>query len=189
MEGKEFVAKFKEILKKAGDAAERYFGYLVVSDDPDCDVDYGLDEQGYLVLDCKKSMFKVKDLEKIRYRALKESDDIGECYISLLFKNDRALYMYFGDEAMLGECIELYYNGRLVSEQIVFAVNYGWNGEDDLVITDDGSLVGYLGEEKNVILPENVVMIKKSAFEEGYRLGLEKANADFQANYLDNTTY
>lgn len=69
METKEFVEKFISILTKVRDiCGYDCLKYYVISDDPYCDVDYGVDENGFLIIESEKSNLKVSDLQQIRYR-------------------------------------------------------------------------------------------------------------------------
>lgn len=68
MESKEFVEKFISILTKVKDiCGYNCMEYYVISDDPDCDVDFGVDEKGFLIIESKISNLKVSDLKQIRY--------------------------------------------------------------------------------------------------------------------------
>ncbi|MBR5800438.1 MAG: leucine-rich repeat domain-containing protein [Lachnospiraceae bacterium] len=173
-----FIKKLKEVIKKAQDVSGAYFGNIIVSEDPDFDSDYGADEQGYLIVNRCKTMLNISDLEGIKYRAIENAFDINrstemiceleDCYISFLFKKKVALYIYFG-LGELGQEVEFIYKGKRfaydTSFRIITAINHGWNGEDDFVITSDGCMIGYLGDEKKLVIPEGVEEIGNAAFE------------------------
>ncbi len=170
MEAKKYVENLKEILKKVGDMSDLNFDYLVVSDDPDCDADYGIDYNGNLVIDRTSTFLPVEELEHIRYRGTKEIYSKQDCYVSFVFRDDTILYAYFDDSSIPGMICELQYKGKRfsinTSKRLVTAINYGWNGKDEFVVTNDGTLIAYLGQEKNVVIPNGVTSIAESAFED-----------------------
>lgn len=57
MTNNEFETKLKEILKKAGEMANISLGWMVVSNDPDYDADFGIDLEGNLILGQKRRGF------------------------------------------------------------------------------------------------------------------------------------
>lgn len=94
MEINEFVEKFTYILTKVRDIGYDCLEYYVISDDPCCDVDYGVDENGFLIIEREKSNLKVSDLQQIRYRVgpYLESNLDKEYYISFIFKNNIKIF-------------------------------------------------------------------------------------------------
>ena len=70
MDGTTFVEKFTEIIEKISQITENsYDDWMVISDDPDCDADYGVDKEGRLIIDGKGTDLKLSELQEIRYRA------------------------------------------------------------------------------------------------------------------------
>ncbi|MBQ4283758.1 MAG: leucine-rich repeat domain-containing protein, partial [Lachnospira sp.] len=173
MEVKEYVEKLRETFKKVGDMSGENFDYVIISDDPDCDADYGIDYNGNLVINGLSTFLPVKELEHIRYRGTEDACSEQDCYVSFVFNNDITLYAYFYDLCP-GQSFGLWYKGKSfsvgASSGIVTAINYGWNGNDDFVITKDGTLCGYLGQEKNIVVPDGVKRIAESAFENDYEI-------------------
>lgn len=169
MDGKTFVEKFTRILEKVSRMTKNcYDDLMIVSDDPDCDADYGVDANGNLVIDGYRTNLKLSELCAIRYRA-KEGwlDNHGEGYISLVFQNDMVFYLYFdwdrdlGDElyALKTNCYYLY-NDVLI-KNIIQAKDYDW--KTPFVISDH-KLIAYMGSEKEVIVPEGITEIGEIAF-------------------------
>ena len=70
MKNKEFMDNFTAIVKKVDSVMDSAMGEIyIISDDTNCDSDYGVDEEGNLVIDGRISCLKVADLRNIRYRA------------------------------------------------------------------------------------------------------------------------
>ena len=89
MDGETFVKKFGEIIEKVSKITEReYNDRVVISDDPDCDADYGIDGKGNLIIDGNNTNLKVSELKDIRYRAKRGCIDEENGYIKLLFDKD-----------------------------------------------------------------------------------------------------
>ena len=100
MRNDEFVSKFQEILDKVDEMCKLDFDRIIVSNDPDCDPDYGVDELGRIIIDGDKTNLPVERLEQIKYRAKGGVDDwdYNEFYISLLFDNGLVVYLFIGGE-------------------------------------------------------------------------------------------
>ena len=142
--------------------------YYVISDDPDCDVDFGVDEKGFLIIESKISNLKVSDLKQIRYRVgpyLEENSD-KEYYISFVFNNDLTLYFYITDCGFLKGIVigdkKFCSDSDIIVEGIIFNPEYNWK---DTMVIKDKELVAYLGHEKHVIIPDGVEVIGVDAFE------------------------
>jgi hypothetical protein len=169
MESKEFVEKFISILTKVKDiCGYNCMEYYVISDDPDCDVDFGVDEKGFLIIESKISNLKVSDLKQIRYRVgpyLEENSD-KEYYISFVFNNDLTLYFYITDCGFLKGIVigekKFCSDSDIIVEGIIFNPEYNWK---DTMVIKDKELVAYLGHEKHVIIPDGVEVIGVDAFE------------------------
>ena len=94
MDGETFVKKFGEIIEKVSKITEReYNDRVVISDDPDCDMDYGIDGKGNLIIDGNNTNLKVSELKDIRYRAKRGCIDEENGYIKLLFDKDLVIYI------------------------------------------------------------------------------------------------
>lgn len=174
METKEFVEKFISILTKVRDiCGYDCLKYYVISDDPYCDVDYGADENGFLIIESEKSNLKVSDLQQIRYRVgpYLESNLDKEYYISFIFKNNIKLYFYLTNFGILkGIDIgdkKFRSDSNAVVEGIIFTREYNW--KDDFVIKGK-EVVAYIGHEEEVRIPEGVESIGVEAFEKS-RIG------------------
>lgn len=172
METKEFVEKFTSVLKKVRDiCGYDCLEHNVISDDPDCDVDYGVDEKGFLIIEGKKSNLKVSDLQQIRYRVgpYLESNLDREYYVSFIFKNNIKLYFYLTDFGVLKGIVivdkKFCSDSNEVVDGIIFTREYNW--KDDYVINEN-ELVAYLGREEEVRIPESVESIGTYAFENSY---------------------
>ena len=83
-----FLQKMHSILKKTGNNC------YVVSDDPDCECDFGVDEKNHLII-CKAPTFlPVYELEDITYYDDKEMN-IEDAYIHFTFKYQTELFLYY----------------------------------------------------------------------------------------------
>lgn len=168
MDAETFVKKFGEIIEKVSKITEsRYSDWVVISDDPDCDADYGLDDNGNLVIDRNNTNLKVSDLKDIRYRAKRGWLDEENGYISLLFNKDLVIYIYFDDNNFLGDgkygvvCNGHYLNDLAVMNNI-YMKGLSWDGR--FLISDQKLVTCVASNEKVVEVPEGVIEIGKHAF-------------------------
>lgn len=171
MTTEEFVTNFKATLDKVYDMVEMNSDWLIISSDPDCDCDYGVDELGRLIIAGSKTNLPVNRLKQIRYRAGKVWDG-QEFYISLVFDNDLTVYLYIDDCSMPGDQfmsltiskrrLDNFVQIKSVSKGIVHCLDYNW--EDPFVI-ENGTLIAYLGDETEVFIGEGINKIAYRAFE------------------------
>lgn len=168
MKNKEFMDNFTAIVKKVDNVMDSAMGEIyIISDDPNCDSDYGVDEEGNLVIDGRISCLKIADLRNIRYRAgaYPEICFQNDYYISLIFDNDITLYLYIND-CGIGDAKGIRIGGyfsdcNTVVRGIIYNRGYNWN--DKLVIKDN-ELVAYIGNDKEVVIPEGIISIGEAAF-------------------------
>ena len=166
MKKEEFIDKIQETINKL-DKLCGGFDYLVISGDPDCDCDYGVDERGNLIIDGTSTNLPVEDLENIRYRAKSgfEPSENGEFYIAFHFKNNLSVY-YNLFCYITGDMLRVVYGGRsldlLVSWHLVHCYDYHWG---DSVAVNNDTLVAYLGNEEELTIDEGIKTIDYKAFE------------------------
>ena len=168
MDGTTFVEKFTEIIEKISQITEKsYSDWTVISDDPGCDADYGVDKEGRLIIDGKGTNLKLSELQEIRYRAKDGWIDEDRGYISLRFVGDRVFYLYFdsfsdlGDEKYGLECKERYFDAYTV-KRVIHEKDYVWG--EPLVVSEDHELIAYMGGEKEVEIPDGITTIGPCAF-------------------------
>lgn len=168
MDGETFVKKFGEIVEKVSKITEsRYSDWVVVSDDPDCDADYGIDGKGNLIIDGNNTNLKVSELKDIRYRAKRGCIDEENGYIKLLFDKDLVIYIYFDDYYSLGdEKYGVVCNGHYVYQLSDVGQKYmkglSWDGR--FLISDQKLVRCIASNEKVVKVPEGVTEIGEYAF-------------------------
>lgn len=164
MNVKEFVEKFTETLTKLRDiSGYNWIERAVISEDPNCDVDYGVNENGFLIIEGKTSIFKVSDLQQIRYRvnAYLDKCDETDFYVSFIFNNNRTLYFYL-KEFDMGITIGDYHSySDAVTRGIIFNKDYNWKSE---FVVKDKELVAYLGHNKDIRIPEGIESIGRDVF-------------------------
>ena len=136
----EFVIKLKEILKKAGNIAEVSLDWIVVSNDPDCDADFGIDTEGHLILGQKKTWLPLSKLESIRYRAISDEYAFNkfDSYISFCFMGSLKVFTGLACDTWPGDLFQMeyqkysYLNKEIVAS-IIFSKKFNWssleNGE------------------------------------------------------------
>ena len=161
MDNKAFLKKMRDILKKT------HHDYLVVSDDPDCECDYGIDSNGHIIIHGASSLFLLSELENITYHDDDEMD-IDEAYIHFSFKNDTDLFLNYSEFRMLGDDICIYLRGHSqrdeISRKILYHF-YDWNYlNNDYLIDDTKTLIAYIGNDKKVEIPDGIVKIGNYAF-------------------------
>ena len=130
----EFKTKLKEILKKAGEMADIPLGWMVVSNDPDCDADFGIDLEGNLILGQKKTWLPVSKLKSIRYRAILEEYEqtAFDSYISFCFEDDLKVLTAMAWSHWPGDWFELYYqnvyySNTAITNDIIYSKEFNWN--------------------------------------------------------------
>ena len=96
MKNEEFVTKMREILTKAGEAADMSLDWQVVSEDPDCVADFGCDGAGNLVIQGDSFPLKISDVTGIRYRWNGETD-ASDCFFRFDFGKSAYLDCCFSD--------------------------------------------------------------------------------------------
>lgn len=168
MDGKMFVEKFTEILEKVSKITEKsYDDWMIISNDPDCDSDYGVDAEGNLVIDRNRTNLKLSELSEIRYRARDGYMEQDDGYISLVFKNGLVLYLHFDSCTDLGnEFYGLKINGSYfqnynVIKRMIQVKGYDWKSP---FMISDHELVAYTGAEKEIRVPEGITEIGENAF-------------------------
>lgn len=165
MTKEQFIKKMREILKKT----ERYYGTIIISDDPDCDVDFGVDDKGMLILGMRNTTWlPVKELEKIKYRVIPEEYEGHplDSYICFEFKNKTRVYTGIGLDYWPGEKFAFVYNDTywgIDNAKEVITADYNWDQPDEFIIKGN-KLVGYMGKEANIIIPNGIKVIGNSAF-------------------------
>lgn len=162
MTSNECIEKLRIILIKTNHC--RY----VVSDDADCECDFGVDSNGNLVICGVSTFFKLKDLERITYY-----DDpemlIDEAFIHFAFVENSDLYIYYDHDCCIdiGDKFSIYMKGHeivdTVSKQLIYH-NVDWKREGDYLIDNEGTLLAYIGDDKEVVIPDNVKKIGGYAF-------------------------
>ena len=163
MDGETFVKKFGEIIEKVSKITEReYNDRVVISDDPDCDADYGIDGKGNLIIDGNNTNLKVSELKDIRYRAKRGCIDEENGYIKLLFDKDLVIYIYFDDYYSLGDGkYGLVCNGHYIYASVDMK-GLSWDGR--FLISDQKLVRCIASNEKVVEVPEGVTEIGEYAF-------------------------
>ena len=163
MDGETFVKKFGEIIEKVSKITEReYNDRVVISDDPDCDVDYGIDGKGNLIIDGNNTNLKVSELKDIRYRAKRGCIDEENGYIKLLFDKDLVIYIYFDDYYSLGDGkYGIVCNGHYIYASVDMK-GLSWDGR--FLISDQKLVRCIASNEKVVEVPEGVTEIGEYAF-------------------------
>lgn len=162
MTSNECIEKLRSILKKTK------HDYYVVSDDADCECDFGVDSHGNLVICGVSTFFKLKDLECITYHDDPEME-IDEAYIHFSFVENSDLYIYYdhGWRISIGDKFLIYMKGHeiedTVSKKLIY-YNGEWKQEGDYLIDNEGTLLAYIGEDKEVVIPDNVKKIGGYAF-------------------------
>ena len=163
MDGETFVKKFGEIIEKVSKITEmEYNDRVVISDDPDCDVDYGIDGKGNLIIDGNNTNLKVSELKDIRYRAKRGCIDEENGYIKLLFDKDLVIYIYFDDYYSLGDGkYGIVCNGHYIYASVDMK-GLSWDGR--FLISDQKLVRCIASNEKVVEVPEGVTEIGEYAF-------------------------
>ena len=163
MDGETFVKKFGEIIEKVSKITEReYNDRVVISDDPDCDMDYGIDGKGNLIIDGNNTNLKVSELKDIRYRAKRGCIDEENGYIKLLFDKDLVIYIYFDDYYSLGDGkYGIVCNGHYIYASVDMK-GLSWDGR--FLISDQKLVRCIASNEKVVEVPEGVTEIGEYAF-------------------------
>ena len=170
MTTEEFTTKFREMLDKVYDIVGMSSDWIIISADPDCEPDYGVDETGNLIIAGESTNLPVKDLIRIKYRA-GEVWDGQDFYIALLFENDLKIYLHITDSTMPGEYMSLSYSGRKLdswvglesaSKSVVHCLDYDWK---DPFVVNDGTLIAYLGNEDEVCIRDGIKKIGYEAFD------------------------
>lgn len=163
MDGETFVKKFGEIIEKVSKITEReYNDRVVISDDPDCDADYGIDGKGNLIIDGNNTNLKVSELKDIRYRAKRGCIDEENGYIKLLFDKDLVIYIYFDDYYSLGDGkYGIVCNGHYIYASVDMK-GLSWDGR--FLISDQKLVRCIASNEKVVEVPEGVTEIGEYAF-------------------------
>lgn len=150
------LEKLRRVLEKIG------WDYELVSDDPDFESDYGVDANGYLVVRRMSTIFKFSEIDNITYYANDKLCDEND-YIHFHFKNNDDLYDY-------GFEVRLNMGGHSYREEISYRILYGLGTDcefrGDFLIDNDGTLLCYIGKEKNVEVPDGIKEIGASAFED-----------------------
>ena len=164
MTSSECIEKMREILKKTGN------GFYAVSDDPDCECDYGIDGNGNLVIEGGSTFFKLSDLERITYYD-DENMDIDEAYIHFYFKDESHIYLYYDStycSMALGDKISILLKGHRIDKEVSRNIlhSYGdtWRFVGDFLIDNKGVLLSYIGNDKEIIIPEGVKKIGENSF-------------------------
>lgn len=155
MKSKEFVDTMHRILKKVG------LGYMVVSDDPDCEPDIGVSSDGYIIVEKEKTILRLSDLEVVKYYADDEMDiDEDEVYVRMGFSNGYNLYYDFN---MLWWELRngMWDCGNSCGRTVLFSVDE--ITENGLVIKDS-VLLGYYGCAKEIEIPEGITKIEEDTF-------------------------
>lgn len=155
MKSKEFVDTMHRILKKVG------LGYMVVSDDPDCEPDIGVSSDGYIIVEKEKTILRLSDLEVVKYYADDEMDiDEDEVYVRMGFSNGYNLYYDFN---MLWWELRngMWDCGNSCGRTVLFSVDE--ITENGLVIKDS-VLLGYYGCAKKIEIPEGITKIEEDTF-------------------------
>lgn len=136
----EFVVKLQEILKKTGGIAGVSLDWMVVSNDPDCDADFGIDTEGHLILGQKKTWLPLSKLESIRYRAISDEYAFNkfDSYISFCFDDNLKVFTGLACDTWPGDLFRMeyqkhsYLNKEIVAS-IIFSKKLNWssleNGE------------------------------------------------------------
>ena len=162
MTSNECIEKLRSILKKIN------YGWYVVSDDADCECDFGVDSNGNLVICGVSTFFKLTDLERITYYDDPEME-IDEAFIHFAFVENSDLYIYFDHDCCIciGDKFSIYMKGHeivdTVSKKLIYH-NGDWKQEGDYLIDNEGTLLAYIGEDKEVVIPDNVKKIGGHAF-------------------------
>ncbi len=172
MTSKEFVENFSQTLNKIEELTKWPFEHLVISDDPNCDCDYGVNANGMLILAEDSTTLPVEDLLEIRYRAKADydPDDATEFYIHLRFSFDLEVYLYFYGLSFLGEEVALVFQRKglpiegIPAQNLLWAEDYDWASKNDFVATK-GKLCKYLGSSNHVFIPDGINSIEERAFE------------------------
>lgn len=161
MTSKECVDKMRDVLKKTN------YGWMVVSDDPDCECDFGVDANGNIVVCGGSTFFKLSDLESITYYDDKEMD-VDKAFIHFSFNEKSHIYLYYNDTITLGDEISVYIMGHeidsTVSKKILHSYQRLWDFDGDFLIGKDGTLLCYIGEDVELNLPCSIKRIGEYAF-------------------------
>ena len=130
----EFAIKLKEILKKAGEVANISLDWMVVSNDPDCDADFGIDSEGKLILGQKKTWLPLSKLKGIRYRAIADEYAFNrfDSYISFCFEDSLKVFTGLACDTWPGDLFQMEYEkydylNRKIVASIIFSNKFNWN--------------------------------------------------------------
>ena len=186
MERNAFLKKFEEIYYLLSAQSDEDNEKVVISGDPDYDVDYGIDDAGNIVIDRESTHFPLNKLLNIKYRigdgvsknhfadaVLHTPDVVYGTYMLLTFEDDIRLYIVWEEctptpmYRRRGICIG--YDDQIwddsTSRRIIKAMSHGWKGwwEDEDFIIDRNKLIAYKGNGGTVIIPEGVITICEKA--------------------------
>ncbi len=174
MNREDFNVKFNRIFNRMEILTTECVKDVCISVDPDYDMDYGIDDQGNIVIDKESTFFPLSRLVDIKYRT-DSTDKLYGAYMVFVFENNVRLYMYWGECYSVPGCkgrgLQIGWKDYLwepyVSYRIINAMSRGWTGwwekKSDFIIDDD-ILIAYIGEGGNVIIPDGVREIGYKAF-------------------------
>lgn len=152
----EFVAKLKEILKKAGDITGIPLDWMVVSNDPDCDADFGINPDGKLILGQKQTWLPLSKLKSIRYRAIADEYAYNrfDSYISFCFEDSLKIFTGLACDTWPGDLFQMeygndsYFNRKIVA-RVIFSKSFEWNS------LKSGEIKEFFKKEMERFLNEN----------------------------------
>ena len=168
MTNDEFIEKLNIILEKVGDAIgdDEYMDYIIVSSDPDCDADIGIDENGFLTIRRKKTYLSVSDVIAIKYRARLDESSTIDGYVRFICKDNIEARF---DLDNFFKCTEITIDGRTFYQSACDIItSKDFNGEKDFWLNNKGDEILFYrdqGNSKKVIIPEGVVKIAPHAFQ------------------------